>query len=217
MKNKKSIAFTFDDAPRYFDCNDNPTGIITDTLKFFGGKATFFLVGTALEKYGNKLIDEILKNDFEIANHTWSHRNLAELCEEEIKNEILDLQNKVKKDFGINMKYMRPPGLKASNTLFNVTSKLEMPVIYGSRGEAYLCDWDNNTEPEYVKEHCLNNVYPGQIVLMHSYSIPTSKVFFEICDNLSKQGYSFLTLSELFEEYGVTSLPCDRQLHDALF
>ncbi len=219
MKNiKKAIAFTFDDAPSFSDLrDDNPSGIIVDTLKHFGGKGTFFLVGTALEKNGSRLVENALKNGFEVGNHTWSHKKLSEISKQEATEEILKLQNKVKTDFGVDMKFMRPPFCAVNQDVFEITQKLGLPVIHGSKGDGYLCDWTNDTPPEFVKEHCLNNVYSGQIILMHGYSQPTGKCIFEICDCLSKQGYSFLTLSELFAEYyGNTPIPCDRPLDDAL-
>lgn len=215
MTDKKLIAFTFDDAPAYEDLGDNPTTTIIDVIKHFGGKATFFLTGTNYRKNGRKLVDIILEQGFEIANHSNTHANLTEFTEEEIKNEILTFQDTIVKDFGVEMKYFRPAGLRARANVFSVTSQLKMPVIYGSYKDAYLADWDKETTPDYIKKHCLENVYPGQIILMHSYSYGTQAVFYEICEILTKEGYHFVTLSELFDAYGVKEVPCDRPIIDA--
>ena len=112
------------------------------------------------------------------------------------------------------MKYMRPPGLNVNETVFSVTKKLEMPVIFGSRGKADLSDWNPETSAEHIKRRCLEGVYSGQIVLMHGYSNATAEVFGSICENLSREGYSFVTLSRLFEANGIERLPFDRPVFD---
>ena len=213
---EKLIAFTFDDAPAFENLEDNPTATILDVLNHFGGKATFFITGSCIRKRGRTLVDEFLKRGFEIANHTDNHATLTEIPEEAIRSEILTLQETVKRDFGVEMKYVRPAGLRTNDTVFAVTKELGMPVICGSHGDAYLADWNQNTPPDYIKKHCLDNVYPGQIILMHSYSNGTQAVFYEICEALAKDGYRFVTLSELFDAYGVKELPCDRPIEDAL-
>ena len=216
MINEKLIAFTFDDAPAYQDLGDNPTTTIIDVLNHFGGKATFFITGSSIRKNGRKLVDIFLEQGFEIANHTDTHATLTLIPEEQIRSEIVTLQETVKKDFGVEMKYVRPAGLRTNETVFAITKELKMPVICGSFGDAYLADWNQETPGEYIKEHCLNNVYPGQIILMHSYSFGTQAVFYEICEKLTNDGYRFVTLSELFDAYGLKELPCDCRIEDAL-
>ena len=152
---------------------------------------------------------------FEIANHTDTHAKLTELSEDEIKTEIMALQETVINEFGIEMKYFRPAGLNVDAKVYSVTSQLNMPVIFGSHGDANLIDWNLQTTPEYIKKHCLDNAYPGQIILMHGYSKGTAAVFNEICETLAKDGYRFVTLSELFEAYDVKELPCNRPIIDA--
>lgn len=216
MTDKKLVAFTFDDTPAFKDLDDNPTTTILNVLNQFDGKATFFIVGKSIRKNGRKLVDEILKQGSEIANHSDTHAKPTEISKEELKNEILTLQETVKNEFGIDMKYYRPPYLCVNPTVYSITSELKLPVIGGSENDAYLSDWDNKTPPEHIKEHCLNNVYPGQIILMHSYSLGTQAAFQEICETLYKDGYKFVTLTELFEAYGIEELPCNCIIADAL-
>ena len=211
---KKQIAFTFDDIPSYESLSDNPTAVIMKTLNDYGGKGTFFAVGSHIRKYGAAIPEQALKYGFELANHTDTHRNLTKLDFSEIENEIYELQNTVNRLFGIDMKYMRPPGLNVNETVFSVTKKLEMPVIFGSRGKADLSDWNPEPSAEHIKRRCLEGAYSGQIVLMHGYSDATAEVFGSICENLSREGYSFVTLSRLFEANGIERLPFDRPVFD---
>lgn len=215
MINEKIVAFTFDDVPSYEDLGDNPTTVILNVLERFGGKATFFVTGKGYRKNGRKLIDAILERGHEIANHSNTHANLTELDAQGVKEEVLTLQDDIKRDFGIEMKYFRPAGLSVNKDVFAVLNELKMPIIHGSHKKAYLADWNKETPSEEIKKRCLENVYPGQIVLMHGYSLGTQAVFEEICETLSKDGYRFVTLTELFKAYGVEELPCDRPIIDA--
>jgi len=215
METKKYIAFTFDDAPAYDDIDNNPTADIINAFEKIGGKATFFVVGDSIEEHGRKLVDFILSKGFEIGNHSETHINLRGASKEKVTEEILTLQERVKRDFGVEMKYFRPAGIKTDDNLYSVTKKLGFPVVSGSEGKAYLKDWDNNTPADFIKTTCLENAYDGQIVLMHSYSSATAQVITEILDELSARGYEFVTLTELFDKFGVKELPCDRIIADA--
>ncbi len=211
---KKFIAFTFDDIPSYETVRNNPTATIMSLLLEYGGKGTFFIVGSSLRKYGTALPEQALKYGFELGNHTDTHRNLTKLTYDEITDEILKVQRTVRIQFGVDMKYMRPPGLASNETLFSVTESLRMPVIFGSRGAADLSDWNPETTAEHIKKRCLNGAYNGQIVLMHGYSEATAQVFGDICETLSRDGYTFVTLSELFKMNEMEKLPCDRPIYD---
>jgi len=215
--NKKYIAFTFDDAPAFDDMDENPTKKIVDTFEAFGGKATFFVVGEFLKEHGNKLIEKILEKGFEIENHSETHINLQGASKQKVIDEIMTLQNTVKKDFGVEMKYFRPAGIRTDENLFSVTKELGFPVISGSEGKAYNKDWDRSTPAEYIKNICIDNAYNGQIVLMHSYNPATAEVIGDILSDLSAKGYEFVTLTELFEKFGVDikDIPCDRVIADA--
>ena len=96
------------------------------------------------------MVDEIIKQGHEIANHCDTHRTLIELSFDEIKGEILSPQDAVKQAFGIEMKYFRPAGLKAGENLLGITNELNMPVIYDSHRNAYLADWNSATTPSEI-------------------------------------------------------------------
>ena len=64
---KKFIAFTFDDIPSYETVRNNPTATIMSLLLEYGGKGTFFIVGSLLRKYGTALPEQALKYGFELA------------------------------------------------------------------------------------------------------------------------------------------------------
>ena len=69
------VALTFDDGPF-----TKVTNRIMDVLLEYEAGATFFVVGSRLEMYSDTL-KRLYENGFEVASHTWSHKNLNKLTE----------------------------------------------------------------------------------------------------------------------------------------
>lgn len=66
-KNEHSVYLTFDDGPI-----PEATPFILDTLKEFGIKATFFVVGDNVDKYP-ELFERIKNEGHQLGNHTYNH------------------------------------------------------------------------------------------------------------------------------------------------
>jgi len=212
---EKLIAFTFDDVPFYSENDVNPTTTVIDVLSNFGGKGTMFVVGRHLDLNGGKQLDIALEHGFELANHTQNHLDFDNLSEEQTEEEIMTVQETIFNRFGCSPKFLRTAGLGVNEHMFKITEKNNLAVIFGSHGKADLRDWDSAVSSDSIKSVCLNNVYPGQIILMHGFSKGTQGALFDICQTLSDEGYKFVTLSELFEGFGVSEIPHNRPLIDA--
>ncbi|WP_418790808.1 polysaccharide deacetylase family protein [Phosphitispora sp. TUW77] len=65
---RKKVYLTFDDGP-----DGVVTPLILDTLDSYGIKATFFVVGTQIEKYP-EVLQDMFERGHSIGNHTYSHR-----------------------------------------------------------------------------------------------------------------------------------------------
>ena len=78
----KKIVLTFDDGPHPYQ-----TRQIMDVLDKYGIKATFFVIGQNVEYYPIAF-DRIVKSGCEIGNHTYSHRNVGNMSEEELLSEL---------------------------------------------------------------------------------------------------------------------------------
>ncbi|MFZ4736305.1 MAG: polysaccharide deacetylase family protein [Bradymonadia bacterium] len=81
----KRIALTFDDGP-----NPETTPLIIETLRKYGAPAAFFINGSkARGEAEQALLQEMVADpDFIVANHTWSHENLAEVSRTEVGRQI---------------------------------------------------------------------------------------------------------------------------------
>ena len=69
----KTIYLTFDDGP----CNIL-SPIILDELKKYKAQATFFYLGSRVEKYP-QLVKRCLKENHQIGNHSYSHLMVGKL------------------------------------------------------------------------------------------------------------------------------------------
>jgi peptidoglycan/xylan/chitin deacetylase (PgdA/CDA1 family) len=79
----RKVWLTFDDGP----CSDC-TSRILDTLAELNVKATFFVVGSCVERTGRALLERMEREGHLIGNHGYSHRNLTTLPEHEVREEI---------------------------------------------------------------------------------------------------------------------------------
>lgn len=102
MKEKPSIAITFDDGPsgRY-------TGRLLDGLKERNVKASFFLIGENAEE-NPVLVERIYKEGHLIGNHTYSHVQMTHLSEEAAVREIEKTDQVISAITGEHVAYMRP-------------------------------------------------------------------------------------------------------------
>ena len=87
-KGKKLIALTFDDGP------SNNTLKLLDELNKRDVKATFFVLGSRVGNFEDVII-KAYQDGHQIGSHTFSHKNLFYLTEEEIKNEIEKTNNAI--------------------------------------------------------------------------------------------------------------------------
>ena len=79
---EKLIALTFDDGP-----NGECTGKLLDALKEHDARATFFLVGTNIER-NKELVQRMIDEGHEVGSHSWSHQDMITLSESEITAEL---------------------------------------------------------------------------------------------------------------------------------
>lgn len=187
---EKKVALTFDDGPHY-----KYTEQILDILKKYGVKATFFVIGVNAEKYPQK-VKRISDEGHEIGNHTYSHLNLKELDEKEIRQELIKGERIIEKITAKKPKLLRPPGGTYSDTVVKTASEMGCDVILWSQDTR---DWAH-TPADKIACGIIDNVKGGDIVLFHDFvspDTPTPEALEKIIPQLLKSGYKFVTVSEL--------------------
>lgn len=189
-KNKKTIAFTFDDGPSSYDID------IINTLVDSHASATFFLVGNRLLNY-SKSVNHMVDNNMEVGNHTYDHKSLVKLSMEKVKEEITKTNDIFHNMTNKEMKLLRP-SYGAINK--KVQKELNMPIILW---DVDTLDWKTR-DANKVYEVVMNDIEDGSIVLMHSLYPSTRDAVNMLMPALYKEGYQVVSVSKLAELKGVT-------------
>lgn len=188
--NKPMIAITFDDGP-----HPTYTNSILESLTEYNGVATFFVLGNRVSSYG-ETVKKVIEQGSEIGNHSWNHRQLTNISLEDLQSQIDDTQENV---FYITGQYpigLRPPYGSINSTL---RENANMPFILWNIDTE---DWKSR-DTEQIIQRALDNVKDGDIILMHDIYQATANAVPIILQELDKQGYQFVTITELFEQKGI--------------
>jgi len=170
---------------------------ILEVLKQNNVNATFFLTGHYINSQPT-LVRKMIEQGHIIGNHTVNHKNMPDLEDEELKNEIMNLHSVIYEKFGYEMKYIRPPKGEYSERTLDLSNKLGYKTVMWSF--AYE-DWDENKQgkKEYSKEKIINNLHNGEIMLLHSTSKDNSDILDECIKEIKSKGFEFRSIEE-FEE-----------------
>ncbi|MBN2535504.1 MAG: polysaccharide deacetylase family protein [Spirochaetales bacterium] len=200
----KYCALTFDDGP---DVNKTP--LILDKLKAHGVVASFFVVGQRINESTKPILERAVKMGCEINNHSWSYAGMNEMSAEEVKESVDKTTEAIEKYAGVSPKFFRPPNLAISAVMYD---KIDLPFAQGVLG----MDWDGcNTSAEQRAQNVLKGMMDGAIILLHDVQPdphPTPEALDILIPELKKQGYQFLTLTELFAKKGVTPNPHEKKM-----
>lgn len=191
----KVVALTFDDGP-----DPVYTPVVLDVLKKYHAKATFFVIGTRAEK-NPVLIRRMAREGHEIANHSYTHRNFGKGNNTDtMLKEINQGKDIIYRLSGQKTKLFRPPGGYLSDALIELIKKENITIAYWS----YIQDTKDWKGPraEVIASHLIKNIKPGQIIILHdgcSNGMETARAVNMTVDRLSRDGYKFVTVSELIE------------------
>jgi peptidoglycan/xylan/chitin deacetylase (PgdA/CDA1 family) len=185
----KRIALTFDDGPV-----PHRTPALLDLLREIGVPATFFVVGRQATAHPD-IVRRMQAEGHEVANHTWSHRNLARLSRVEVLRELSAAREAVRGITGTACDYFRPPGGNINEGVSSAAALLGMtPVMWTYNAGVTEGMPVEEMVPRYVKA-----AKPGAIYLVHNGTDKIVQALPQVVTELRKQGYEFVTLSELLE------------------
>ena len=196
---KKLVALSFDDGP-----NEEMTNLILDKLEKHNVPASFFVIGQLVNESTAPVLQRMTSLGCDIHNHSWAWDSMDNMSPKEIKESIKKTSDAVYKYSGQTPKFFRAPNLATSDTLFENAG---LPFICG-----VICmDWAGcDTTAKDRANNAINGAKDGAIILLHDvqpYPHPTPEAVEIIIKKLKKQGYEFVTVSELFKRKGVTPDP----------
>ena len=180
---KKSIAITFDDGPSRY------TNKLLDILKKYDANATFFVIGNKVEIYSDTM-RRMVKEGNEIGNHSYNHKWLTKLNEDEFLSQINMTQQIIKKITGFTPRLMRPT-YGACNQTLRKRSKLQI-VMW----DVDTRDWETHNISKILKQ-TIKNTKDGSIILMHDTKENTVLLLEKLLKELKSKDYQFVTVSEL--------------------
>jgi len=180
------VALTFDDGPA-----PGVTERILDELKRRDLHATFFMIGRQVAA-APELAQRVLAEGHEIGNHTYTHRKLTELADEEIAGE-LDRTNRVFAEMlGYKAAWFRPPFGAFRRNQAALTALRHLGVALWS---VDVQDWQQ-PPPVGMAETIVAKSQPGAIILCHELS-STADCIGEVLDRLLAAQFRLATLSSL--------------------
>ncbi|WP_422659261.1 polysaccharide deacetylase family protein [Paenibacillus sp. EC2-1] len=185
----KYVALTFDDGP-----HPKVTPRVLKTLEKYNAKATFFMLGVQVEYYP-KIAKKVSEAGHEIASHSESHPNLANMSLSEVRKQLTTASERIEGAIGRKPTLFRPPYGAINDAVKKVTKDQNTPIILWSVDSL---DWKSRNA-QAVKKEIANHIKPGSIVLMHDIHPSTADALPEVLESLKKQGYQFVTVSQLLQ------------------
>lgn len=199
---KKMVAITLDDGP-----HKTLTERAMNAFEKYGGRATFFELGKNMEYYPN-VVKEVYERGHELASHTYSHAQLTKLDAATLDDEIGKTQEACFKATGTEPTLIRPPYGAKNDNVKNAFHSYGLNMIL----------WDGDTEDwRYSKnvdgaQTVCNNIIrdakanngDGNIVLIHDIHENSVAGLEMALEQLSKEGYQFVTVSDLIKYKGHT-------------
>ena len=182
--NTKKVALTFDDGPH---CVYTP--MLLDELKKRNIRATFFVTGENAE-INNEIIKRMNEEGHLIGNHTYSHIQLTGSNRETFEQELVKTNKIISDITKKEVEYVRPPYGTWDKKLEN---KLNMFPVMWSIDPLDWCSQNTTC----VVQAVINKVKGNDIILLHDCYKTTVEAAGIIADELTKQGYTFVTVDEI--------------------
>jgi len=188
------VALTFDDGP-----DSTYTPQVLDILKEYHVPATFFLIGSEVDKYP-RVTRQIAAEGHVIGSHTWSHPDLRQLARPTLALQMIRTREAIEETTGLRPRLMRPPYGAVDMEALERLIGLDYYIINWSVDSV---DW-RDREVDSILVNTLTDVRPGAIILLHSAGGgecrgATVDVLPELIEVLHSQGYTFVTVDELLE------------------
>ena len=191
----KYVALTFDDGP-----SGRFTRRLLEGLEAREAKATFLLCGYRLKDYP-ALAEQIWESGHEIGLHGYSHKDMGKMTAAQVASEIKDTLALLPK--GCRPVFLRPPGGSYSTEVMKAAEKAGLALLNWSVDPR---DWATK-DAVAVQAAVVDAVQDGDVILLHDMSDSSVDAALGIIDQLQKQGFRFVTVSELVKIRGVAPKP----------
>ncbi len=199
---KVSISF---DAAWGADYTEN----LLKVLKEYDVKTTFFLVGFWVDKYP-EMVKRIVEEGHEIGNHSSKHPHMSQLSKEQITEELSKTSEKIEAITNKRVTLFRPPFGDYNNRLITTSREMGIQVIQWDVDSLDYKDYGRDA----IVKRVLSRVKNGSIILFHNNATYTAEALPIVLENLQKEGYKVVPISELIykENYYIDHTGMQKQL-----
>jgi len=188
------VALTFDDGP-----DPQMTPRLLGILKEHGAVATFFLVGSRIQSYPDT-VAKIREAGHAVAGHGFEHIDHRDLsAEEAFETQFAVTDGLVQQHAGSAAGYFRPPYGALTDEQVEYFARRGVEMVLWSVDSL---DWStSHNRAAKIEKRVLDQVHPGAVVLLHSGRArrATAKALPRILKELSRRGYRFVTVEEMFD------------------
>lgn len=200
QRDNKCVALTFDAA-----WGNEDTEELIEILDSYGVKATFFLVGSWVDKYPES-VKQLYDAGMEIGNHSDDHPHMAKLSDSEIAQQVTDCNAKIEAITGEAVTLFRCPYGEYDDDVISTIKSLGLDSI---QWNVDSLDWKDLTAEE-IHNRVTERVVPGSIVLFHNAAKHTPEALPGIIEYLLAEGYDILPVSEILLEgnYSIDNAGC---------
>jgi len=191
------IALTFDDGP-----HPENTVALLDALAERGVRATFFLLGSEIERYPH-VVERMHAEGHSIGNHSFSHPEFTRMGAQNIINELNKTSDRIENITGERPSLHRPPYGSFNDQVLTIVEDMGMSAILWSVDPK---DWYHR-DAFLVRDNIIKSTTDGSIILMHDIHESSVKATIMAVDILIEKGFTFVTVEELYEINGMTLNP----------
>jgi peptidoglycan/xylan/chitin deacetylase (PgdA/CDA1 family) len=183
--NHKVVLLTIDDAPDQYGLE------MAQLLKQLRVNAIFFINGHFIDSPEEKeVLKRIHELGFEIGNHTWNHKNLKELSEQEQYDEIVTLNDEIEGIIGERPKFFRAPFGANTDYAKELVRNQGMTLMNWTFGYDFMKNYmtKESLETIMLNTELLTN---GANILMHDREW-TKEALPQIVEGLREKGYEIV-------------------------
>ena len=181
---QKLLALTFDDGPS-LEC----TGRLLDGLKKRGIHATFFLMGENIPGK-EELVLRMKAEGHLIANHGYRHVQMTHEGEDAVAESVERAQEMIEAITGEEPEFLRPP---YGDWNAKLAERCDLTTVFWNVDSL---DWKLRNVEKIVRR-VEKQVKNGDIILMHDIFPESVEASLKLVDQLSAEGYAFVTVDEL--------------------
>lgn len=186
----KRVALVFDDGPKPADAGPLLTLLAKENVK-----VTFALVGDRVDE-NPATAKTIAAAGHEVVNHSQTHVHPRDLSDEALDREVAAAQQKITASAGVAPKWYWPPFLETDDRVRAAVARAKL-AIYTPRHLVVSMDYDRTVPAAEILRRATTDVRDGSVILFHEWRKETREQLPAVLADLRRQGFEFVTFSEL--------------------